>query len=224
MKKTLFFLLFISFLLSTSFSKAVVKEFQPAITPLSALDKLKKGNERFLQNAMKTKNWKTQVQLTAGGQHPFASVLGCMDSRVPSEIIFDQGLGDIFNIRVAGNIVNEDILGSMEYAFKVAGSKLLVVLGHTECGAVKGAIDKVDLGNLTVLLNKIEPAVSSVNYTGKRKSKDKLFVQLVTIKNIEMTIEEIRIKSPILKKMESKGQIKIVGALYDVSTGKITWL
>ena len=194
------------------------------MTPSRAFDKLKEGNERFVQNTLKSRNWNTKVKLTASGQYPFATILGCMDSRAPSEIIFDQGLGDIFTIRVAGNIVNEDILGSMEYALKVAGSKLLVVMGHTECGAIKGAIDKVDLGNLTVLLDKITPAVNAVNYDGNKISGDKPFVKLVTIKNIEMAIEEIRAKSEILKEMESKGEIKIVGALYDVATGKVSWL
>jgi len=209
---------------STSFSQVVTKEKQVAMTPSRAFDKLKEGNERFVQNTLKSRNWNTKVKLTASGQYPFATILGCMDSRAPSEIIFDQGLGDIFTIRVAGNIVNEDILGSMEYALKVAGSKLLVVMGHTECGAIKGAIDKVDLGNLTVLLDKITPAVNAVNYDGNKISGDKPFVKLVTIKNIEMAIEEIRAKSEILKEMESKGEIKIVGALYDVATGKVSWL
>jgi carbonic anhydrase len=207
-----------------SFSQVVTKEKQVAMTPLQALKKLKKGNERFMQNTLKSRNWHTKVQLTAAGQYPFATILGCMDSRAPSEIIFDQGLGDVFNIRVAGNIVNEDILGSLEYACKVAGSKLLVVLGHTECGAIKGAIDHVQLGNLTVLLNKISPAVTAVDYNGTKVSSDKSFVKLVTVKNIEMAIEEIRAKSEILKEMESKGEIKIVGAVYDVATGKVSWL
>ena len=151
-----------------------------------------------------------------------ASIVSCIDSRAPAEILFDQGIGDLFNARVAGNIVNEDILGSLEFASKVAGSKLIIVLGHTSCGAIKGACVDAKLGNLTALISKIKPAVEKVPNDGKdRSSKNAAFVELVAERNVHMTVDTIRVKSPVLKEMEEKGEIKIVGAMYDVKTGKV---
>ena len=196
-------------------------ESQAALTPASALEKLKKGNARFVEKNIRSRDWMAKVSATAGGQYPFAVVLACMDSRAPIEIIFDQGIGDVFGIRIAGNIVNEDVLGSMEYATKVVGSKLLVVLGHTSCGAVKGAIDDAKLGNLTELLAKIRPAVSA---SGPGSSKDDAYVTKVTEANISQAIKEIREKSPTIKAQLDAGTVGLVGAIYDVSTGKVTFL
>jgi carbonic anhydrase len=165
-----------------------------------------------------------QVEQTSNGQFPFATILSCIDSRVSSELIFDQGIGDIFSVRIAGNFANEDILGSMEFACKLAGTKLIVVLGHTACGAVKGACDHARLGNLTTLINKIEPAVEAViepTDENLRNSSNIDFVNTVAEKNVEMTIAKIRIDSPVLAEMEKQGEIKIIGGMYDINTGKV---
>jgi len=196
-------------------------ESQAALTPALVLEKLKKGNARFLENNMRTRDWVAKVSATAGGQYPFATILACMDSRAPIEIVFDQGIGDIFGVRVAGNVVNEDVLGSMEYATKVVGSKLLVVLGHTSCGAVKGSIDEVELGNLTELLAKIRPAVSA---SGPGSSKDDAYVTKVAQANASQVMKEIDEKSPTIKAQIDAGTVGLVGAIYDVSTGKVTFL
>jgi carbonic anhydrase len=170
---------------------------------------------------MRSRDWLAKVSATAGGQYPFAVILACMDSRTPIEIIFDQGIGDVFGIRIAGNIVNEDVLGSMEYATKVVGSKLLVALGHTSCGAVKGCIDDAKLGNLTGLLAKIRPAVSA---SGPGSSKDDAYVTKVAQANVSQAMKEIREKSPTIKAQLDAGTVGLVGAIYDVSTGKVTFL
>jgi carbonic anhydrase len=198
-------------------------ESQAALTPASALEKLKKGNARFfeIEKNMRSRDWLAKVSATASGQHPFAVVLACMDSRAPIEIIFDQGIGDVFGIRIAGNVVNEDVLGSMEYATKVVGSKLVVVLGHTSCGAVKGAIDDAKLGNLTGLLAKIRPAVSA---SGTGSAKDDAYVNKVAEANVSQAMKEIREKSPTIKAQLDAGTVGLVGAIYDVSTGKVTFL
>jgi carbonic anhydrase len=196
-------------------------ESQAALTPASALEKLKKGNARLVEKNMRSRDWLAKVSATASGQHPFAVILACMDSRAPIEIIFDQGIGDVFGIRIAGNIVNDDVLGSMEYATKVVGSKLLVVLGHTSCGAVKGAIDDAKLGNLTALLAKIRPAVSA---SGPGSSKDDAYVTKVTQANVSQAMKEIRENSPTIKAQLDDGTVGLVGAIYDVSTGKVTFL
>jgi carbonic anhydrase len=201
--------------------KAHTKETQSSMTPEKALQTLKEGNERFVNNQQTDRDLLQQVKETAGGQYPFAVVLSCIDSRTSSELIFDQGFGDIFNARVAGNIVNEDILGSMEFACKVAGSKLIVVLGHTSCGAIKGACDHVELGNLTGLIKKIEPSVEAVNYNGERSSKNSEFVEMVAQDNVLRMVEEIKDKSSILKDMIENGEIGIAGAMYDVKTGLV---
>ena len=206
--------------------KAHTKETQYLMTPRLALDALKTGNDRFLKGNQVTRNLNAQVDETSGGQYPFATVLHCIDSRVSAEHIFDQGIGDLFSIRIAGNFVNEDILGSMEFACKLAGTKVLVVLGHTACGAIKGACDHARLGNLTALINKLEPAVEAVDSPAEadlRNSSNIDFVNGVAAKNVLMTIDNIRSQSPILKEMEADGAIKIVGGMYDIATGNVNF-
>jgi carbonic anhydrase len=202
---------------------ALNSETQSTITPQKALELLKEGNERFVGKNMITRDLNLQVSQTAGGQWPHSVVLGCIDSRVPNELVFDQGIGDIFSARVAGNFVNTDILGSIEYGCKVAGSKLVVVLGHEGCGAVKGACDGVELGNITSMLANLQKAVDSVDEAGDRTSANKDFVHKVVDSNVELTMADIRNQSPLLKGMEDAGEITIVGAVYDVATGKVTF-
>ncbi|MGB3150855.1 MAG: carbonic anhydrase family protein [Maribacter sp.] len=207
--------------------KAHTKDTQAAISPDMAIQLLKEGNERFVTNKKNERNLLSQVKDTASGQYPFATILSCIDSRVSAELIFDQGVGDIFSARVAGNIVNEDLLGSVEFACKLAGTKVFVVLGHTACGAVKGACDDAKMGNLTILLHKIKPAVRAVTQpsdNSMRNSKNIDFVNAVVTKNVELTIEDTRSLSPVLKEMEDNGEIKIVGAIYDIKNGKVTFL
>lgn len=207
--------------------KAHTKNTQAAITPNKAIELLKEGNQRFVTRKMANRDLLDQVNDTASGQYPFATVLSCIDSRVSAELIFDQGVGDIFSARVAGNIVNEDLLGSIEFACKLAGTKVLIILGHTACGAVKGACDGAKLGNLTILLDKIMPAVNAISQPsdpGQRNSKNIDFVNDVAVKNVHMTIENTRNMSPVLKEMEDNGEIKIVGAMYDINNGKVTFL
>jgi carbonic anhydrase len=201
------------------------RECQGAVTPSQILERFKQGNERFASGHGTHRNYSQQVKETAKGQFPLASIVSCIDSRAPAELILDQGIGDVFNARVAGNVINEDILGSLEFASKVAGAKLIVVMGHTSCGAVKGACDNVQLGNLTGLLAKIQPAVAAVpSKTGAdRSSKNYEFVELVAEANVRQNVQLIRDRSPILKEMEDKGEIKIVGAMYDVGSGKVSW-
>jgi carbonic anhydrase len=201
----------------------MTKAVQAGITPDSAIDILKAGNKRFVAGKPVARNVKHTVTQTALGQYPFASVVACIDSRSGPELVFDQGIGDLFVARVAGNIVNEDILGSLEYAGKVAGSRLIVVLGHTNCGAIKGACDGVKMGNLTTLLDKFQPALSKVKTDGERSSKNHQFVDDVTDMNVDVVIQTIRDKSPILKELEDAGKIRIVGAVYDTATGKVAW-
>jgi carbonic anhydrase len=207
--------------------KAHTKETQEAITPDAAINLLKEGNKRFVENKKANRNLLEQVVDTATGQYPFATVLSCIDSRVSAELIFDQGVGDIFSARVAGNIVNEDLLGSIEFACKLAGTKVVVILGHTACGAVKGACDDAKMGNLTILLHKIKPAVRAISEPtdpNSRNSKNIDFVNKVATKNVQLTIEDTRSLSPVLQEMEENGEIKIVGAMYDISNGKVTFL
>jgi carbonic anhydrase len=201
------------------------RECQEAVTPQQILERFRQGNARFASGHGTHRDYAQQVQDTAKGQYPLASVVSCIDSRAPAELILDQGIGDIFNARVAGNVINEDILGSLEFASKVAGAKLIVVMGHTSCGAVKGACDNVQLGNLTALLAKIQPAVATVpSKTGAdRSSKNYEFVEHVAAANVRQSVQQIRDHSPLLKAMEDKGEIKIVGAMYDVATGKVSW-
>ncbi|CAG7857415.1 carbonic anhydrase [biofilm metagenome] len=202
--------------------KTLTKEIQAAISPTMALDLLRKGNERFINNLKFNRNLLEQANETSDGQHPFAVILSCIDSRTSAELIFDQGLGDIFSVRIAGNIINEDILGSMEFACKVAGSKFIVVLGHTKCGAVKGACDHVEMGNLTALLAKLQPAVYDEKSEKKdRNSNNAEFVEKVATINVKRTVHAIMERSPILKDLIETGQVGIVGGSYDVATGKV---
>ncbi|WP_152287132.1 carbonic anhydrase family protein [Flavicella marina] len=194
------------------------KETQQNITPKIAHEILVNGNKRFVQNLRSMRNLQDQVIATSEGQYPFAVVLSCIDSRVPAELVFDQGIGDIFSVRVAGNVVNEDILGSIEYGCKVAGSKIVVVLGHTKCGAVTAACKQVELGNITALLSKIQPAVQQID---QEKTNA---IEETSIVNVAHSIERIRNESPILADMEKNGEIEIVGASYDVSTGIVQFL
>jgi len=204
--------------------KTLTKEMQAAITPSMALDLLKEGNKRFVNNLKVNRNLLQQANETSDGQHPFAVILSCIDSRTSAELIFDQGLGDIFSVRIAGNIINEDILGSMEFACKVAGSKIIVVLGHTKCGAVKGACDHVEMGNLTALLTKIRPAVDDEKLTKEnRTSSNPEFVENVSTINVKRTVKSIMERSPILKEMIEGGQIGIVGGTHDIKTGEVTF-
>ena len=204
--------------------KAHTKSTQDKMTPELSLNALIEGNQRFVNNTKLDRDLMDQVKDTSTGQYPFATVLSCIDSRVSSELIFDQGIGDLFSVRIAGNFVNEDILGSMEFACKLAGTKLIVVLGHTSCGAVKGACDHARLGNLTALIQKIEPAVDAVTEptdNGMRNSSNIDFVNAVAEKNVHMTIENIRKSSPVLAQMEQDGAIKIMGGMYNISTGAV---
>lgn len=204
--------------------KAQTKESQDQMTAASALQELKDGNQRFVQKKQLNRDLMQQVSETSTGQFPFATVLSCIDSRVSSELIFDQGIGDIFSVRIAGNFVNEDILGSMEFASKLAGTKLVLVLGHTACGAVKGACDHARLGNLTALINKIEPAVDAVKEPADenmRNSSNIDFVNDVAEVNVKMTIDNIRAQSEVLKEMEDAGEIQILGGMYDIKTGEV---
>ena len=188
------------------------------------INKLKEGNQRFLDRKMNDYNYAEQVKATAGGQKPFAAVLGCIDSRVPAEVVFDQGIGDIFNVRIAGNFVNDDILGSLEFACKVAGSKVIVVLGHTSCGAVKGACDNVELGKLTGMLDNIKPAIKSVEAGfSEKSSKNAEYVQAVSDANVLLTIKAIKDRSEVLSEMIDSNEILVVGAMYNVATGEVVF-
>lgn len=198
------------------------KETQNNLTPKTAHSILVEGNKRFVENLKAQRNLKDQVFETSEGQYPFAVILSCIDSRVPAELVFDQGIGDIFSVRVAGNIVNEDVLGSMEYGCKVAGSKIVVVMGHTKCGAVTSACKSVELGNITALLSKIQPAVNTIS-----KDEDDLSasqIEEVGVVNVKLSIDRIRKESPILSEMEKNEEIEIVGAVYDVTTGKVEFI
>jgi carbonic anhydrase len=200
------------------------KETQEILNPELALELLKEGNKRFVNNIKAHRNLLQQVNETSSGQFPFAAVLSCIDSRTSAELIFDLGLGDIFSIRIAGNILNDDILGSMELACKLAGSKLIVVLGHSKCGAIEGACNKIVFGHITALLDKIKPAIEMETETLKeRNAGNKRFVENVTVNNIFLTVKKIRETSSLLAEMERLNQIKIIGGLYDLDTGYVTF-
>lgn len=207
-------------------NKVLTKEEQDKLSPDRVLEILKKGNEEFAGDNLTVRNNSRRVRDAAQGQYPKAVILSCLDSRVPVEDIFHRGIGDIFVARVAGNVVNEDILGSLEYACKVSGSKLVVVLGHGYCGAIKSAIDGVELGNITDLFSKIKPAVTEAksSFEGEAVSKNGAFVEAVCSHNVHLAMKEIREKSPILKEMETSGDIKIIGGIYDMETGKVDFL
>jgi len=202
--------------------KTLTKEMQDAITSSMALQLLKDGNKRFVNNLKINRNLLQQANETSDGQHPFAVILSCIDSRTSAELVFDQGLGDVFSIRIAGNIVNEDILGSMEFGCKVAGAKIIVVLGHTKCGAVKGACDNVALGNLTGLIAKIKPAVEQESITAEnRNSSNGVFVENVAELNVSLSVKNILLKSPIIADMVKNGDIGIVGGIHEITTGEV---
>ena len=204
--------------------KTLTKELQDAITPETALNLLKEGNHRFMNNLKTNRNLLEQANETSDGQHPFAIILSCIDSRTSAELIFDQCLGDIFSVRIAGNIINEDILGSMEFACKVAGAKIIAVLGHTKCGAIKGACDHVEMGNLTALLSKIQPAVyDEKTELQNRNSNNSDFVEKVAVINVKRAVQAIVERSPILKDMLANGEIKLVGGVHEISTGEVTF-
>lgn len=204
---------------------AMSQESQRNITPEQALSALKDGNERFVNGKMLQRNLMAQVRATASGQYPFAVVLGCIDSRVPPELVFDQGIGDIFSPRIAGNFADTDIIGSIEFATKLAGAKLVVVLGHTDCGAIKGACDNVQLGNLTQTLSNIMPAVYAVkDVCDDRTSKNKTFVQKVADENVRLTVQALTERSAVLKDLVVTNRLMVVGAMYEVATGRVSFL
>ena len=201
------------------------KETQAELNPDLALEILKEGNDRFVKNLKANRNLLQQVNDTAQGQFPFATILSCIDSRTSAELIFDQVLGDVFSIRIAGNILNEDILGSMEFATKVVGTKIIIVLGHNKCGAIVGACNNVELGNLTALLDKVKPAIALEKETTENRTGSNVrFVDNVTTNNVIHTIERIRRESPIILDLENTGAIKIVGAIYNVDNGRVNFL
>ncbi len=200
-------------------------EKQQMMSPQDVLQSLKEGNMRFVNDEITTRLHSQHIRITAQGQYPKAIVLSCLDSRIPVEDIFDKGIGDLFVARIAGNFINEDILGSMEFACKISGAKLVLVIGHERCGAIKGAIDKVELGNLTALVAKIQPAVQMTeNYEGEKTTKNDDYVYLVAKNNVIHSLARIRNESPILVEMEQKGEILIIGAMYDLDTGVVEFL
>jgi carbonic anhydrase len=202
----------------------LTKEQRDKMTADEIIQQMKAGNERFRAGKPKHRDLVREAKATAKGQYPAAIVFSCVDSRAPAELILDFGIGEIFSGRVAGNVADEDILGSMEFACKVAGSKVVLVMGHTACGAIKGAIDEVQLGNLTALLTKIRPAVEATQYTGERSAKNYEFVDAVARKNVSLTVANIREKSPVLRDLESTGSIKIAGSMYNLETGVVDFL
>ena len=204
--------------------KTLTKEMQQKITPDMAFDLLKEGNKRFINNLKANRNLLQQANETSDGQHPFAIILSCIDSRTSAELIFDQGLGDIFSVRIAGNVINEDILGSMEFACKVAGSKIIVVLGHSKCGAVMGACNHVEMGNLTSLLAKIRPSIDDEKtVTGDRSANNPEFIEKVTKVNVKRVMKEIVERSSIIKEMLDKKEIKLIGGYHELSTGEVSF-
>jgi carbonic anhydrase len=210
--------------LAASMSGSLTKEQRDSMTPSQVIDELKKGNERFRSGKMARRDYLAEKRSSAAGQYPAAVILGCVDSRVPAEIIFDVGIGDTFNGRIAGNIINDDLLGSMEFACAVSGAKLVLVLGHTACGAVKGAIDDVVLGNLTGLLAKIKPAIPETKFDGEKSSKNPAYVDAVAQTNVKLGLETIRRRSSVLADLEKKGSIQITGAMYDLANGMVNFI
>ena len=211
--------------LSTSlvYAETLGKEKRDKMTPDEILAALKRGNANFSKGLRSSRNYLNEQKISAKGQYPSAIVLSCIDSRAPAEVIMDLGIGDVFNARVAGNISNDDILGSMEFACKIEGAKVVLVMGHTSCGAIKGAIDNAELGNLTGLLAKIKPAMKATTLKGELSSKNAAYVDAVAQKNVELTMADIRKKSPVLAELESKGTIKIAGAMYNLETAKLNF-
>jgi len=202
----------------------LTKEERDRLTPGQVIDELKRGNERFRSGKSASRDYRDQQLASAAGQYPAAVALGCVDSRAPAEIIFDVGIGDMFSARIAGNVVNDDLLGSLEFACAVAGAKTIVLFGHTACGAIKGAIDDVEMGNLTGLLARIKPAISVTKFTGEKSSKNAAYVDAVARTNVLLGLDGIRRRSPILSDLEKKGTIQIVGGMYDLATGSVEFL
>jgi len=205
-------------------SSSLTKEDRDRMTPDQVIAEMKKGNERFRAGKMVPRDYLAQKRSSASGQFPAAVVLGCVDSRAPAELLFDVGIGDTFNARIAGNVVNDDLLGSMEFACAVAGAKAVVVFGHTACGAVKGAIDDVEMGNLTGLLARIKPAISATTFDGEKSSKNAAYVDAVARTNVVVALDNVRRRSPILADLEKKGSIRVAGAMYDLATGKVEFI
>lgn len=210
--------------LAASMSESLTKQQRDSMTPSQVIDELKKGNERFRAGKTAPRDYLAEKRSSAAGQYPAAVMLGCVDSRVPAEIIFDVGIGDTFNGRIAGNVVNDDLLGSMEFACAVSGAKLVLVLGHTACGAVKGAIDDVVLGNLTGLLARIKPAIPETKFDGEKSSKNPAYVDAVALTNVKLALENIRRRSPVLADLERKGSIQITGAMYNLANGMVDFV
>jgi len=214
----------VSMQFAPSMSKSLTKEERDSMTPAQVIDELKKGNERFRTGKMASRNYLAEQRFSAAGQYPAAVILGCLDSRVPAEIIFDVGIGDTFIGRVAGNAVNDDMLGSMEFGCGVSGARVVLVLGHTACGAVKGAIDDVVLGNLTGLLARIKPAIPATKFEGEKSSKNPAYVDAVAKSNVRLVLADIRRRSPTLDELEKKGKVQITGAMYDLATGAVEFI
>jgi carbonic anhydrase len=210
--------------LTTGASASLTKEERDRMTPSQVVQELRKGNERFRAGKMVNRDYLAQQRATAGGQYPAAVVLGCIDSRAPAEIIFDAGIGETFNARIAGNVVNDDLLGSMEFACAVAGAKVVLVFGHTACGAIKGAIDDVEMGNLTGLLARIKPAISMTKFDGEKSSKNPSYVDAVARTNVILGLDNVRRRSPILEDLEKKGSIQITGAMYNLANGMVEFV
>jgi len=207
--------------MQATYAAALTKDQRDKLTPDQIIEAMKKGNERFRSGKMSPQDFVAQKRATAAGQYPAAVILSCIDSRAPAEIILDARLGDTFNARVAGNIANDDLLGSMEFACAVAGAKVVLVMGHTACGAIKGAIDGAQLGNLTGLLNKIKPAVDATRFEGERSSKNEAFVDEVAKTNVRLTVSAIHQRSDVLAGLEKEGKIKIVGSMYRLVGGRV---
>jgi carbonic anhydrase len=213
-----------SFAQVPTLSATLTKEERDRMTADQVIDELKKGNERFRAGKTSPRDYVAQQRSSAPGQYPAAVVLGCVDSRAPGEILFDVGIGDTFNARIAGNVVNDDLLGSMEFACAVAGAKAVVIFGHTACGAVKGAIDDVEMGNLTGLLARIKPAITATTFDGEKSTKNPAYVDAVARTNVVVALDSLRRRSPILADLEKKGSIRVAGAMYDLATGKVDFL
>jgi carbonic anhydrase len=214
----------LSIQLAASMSGSLTKEQRDSMTPSQVIDELKKGNERFRAGKMAPRDYLAEKRSSAAGQYPAAVILGCVDSRVPAEIIFDAGIGDLFSGRVAGNVVNDDMLGSMEFACAVSGAKLVLVLGHTACGAIKGAIDDVELGNLTGLLARVKPAIPRTKFEGEKSSTNPAYVDAVALTNVRVAVENTRRRSPVLEDLEKKGSIQITGAMYNLANGVVDFV
>jgi carbonic anhydrase len=205
-------------------SASLTKETRDRMSPSQVLDSLKAGNERFRTGNMVSRDYRDQQRTTVAGQYPAAVVLGCIDSRAPAEIVFDAGIGDTFNARIAGNVVNDDLLGSLEFACAVAGARVLLLFGHTACGAIKGAIDDVEMGNLTGLLARVKPAITATTFSGDKSSRNAAYVDAVARTNVLLGLDNVRRRSPILADLEKKNAIQIVGAMYDLATGTVEFL